>query len=145
MPLPEPIEHVFEIGSEAREAAMARLTLTGINIDAPDPHTLAAFYADLLGWEIGRAEEDDVYLRPPDGGRGLSFQRETKYERPTWPAGPGDQQMMMHLEVMVNDLESAVEHAVSLGATVAEFQPQEHVRVCLDPAGHPFCLWLEVL
>jgi hypothetical protein len=34
-----------------------------------------------------------------------------------------------------------VEHAVSLGATVAEFQPQDDVRVMLDPAGHPFCLY----
>jgi hypothetical protein len=50
--------------------------------------------------------------------------------------------MMMHLEVMVDDLESAVAHVVSLGATVADFQPQEDVRVCLDPVGHPLCLWL---
>jgi hypothetical protein len=26
--------------------------------------------------------------------------------------------------------------------TAAEFQPQGDVRVCLDPAGHPFCLWV---
>jgi hypothetical protein len=32
---------------------------------------------------------------------------------------------------------------VALGATVAEFQPQGHVRVCLDPDGHPFCLYVE--
>jgi catechol 2,3-dioxygenase-like lactoylglutathione lyase family enzyme len=121
---------------------MPRLSLTGVNIDAPDPHLLAEFYARLLGWEIGRAEDDDVWLRPPDGGRGLTFQREVAYRRPTWPAGPGDQQMMMHLEVMVDDLDAAVAHAVALGATVADHQPQDDVRVCLDPAGHPFCLWL---
>ena len=23
-----------------------------------------------------------------------------------------------------------------------EFQPQDDVRVYLDPAGHPFCLWV---
>jgi len=28
------------------------------------------------------------------------------------------------------------------GGTLAAFQPQEDVRVCLDPAGHPFCLYL---
>jgi hypothetical protein len=22
------------------------------------------------------------------------------------------------------------------------FRPQDDVRVCLDPAGHPFCLWV---
>jgi hypothetical protein len=53
-----------------------------------------------------------------------------------------DQQMMMHLEVMVDDLDAAVAHAVAAGATVADYQPQDTVRVCLDPAGHPFCLWL---
>jgi predicted enzyme related to lactoylglutathione lyase len=122
---------------------MPRMELTGVNIDAPDPHRLAAFYADLLGWEIGRADPDDVFLRAPDGGRTLSFQRESAYRRPRWPAGPGDQQMMMHLEVMVDDLDAAVARAVEAGATVAAHQPQESVRVCLDPAGHPFCLFLE--
>ncbi|GAA4072795.1 VOC family protein [Nonomuraea soli] len=122
---------------------MSRLTLTGVNIGAPDPHALAAFYAALLGWEISREEEHDVYLSPPDGGpRTLSFQREEGFRPPVWPARPGGQQMMMHLEVMVDDLEAAVARAVSLGATVADFQPQDDVRVCLDPAGHPFCLWL---
>ena len=28
------------------------------------------------------------------------------------------------------------------GATEAPYQPQEDVRVYLDPAGHPFCLWV---
>jgi hypothetical protein len=51
--------------------------------------------------------------------------------------------MMMHLEIRVDDLDAAVAQAVALGATVAGFQPQEDVRVCLDPAGHPFCLYTE--
>jgi hypothetical protein len=49
--------------------------------------------------------------------------------------------MQMHIEVEVDDLSAAVEHAVELGATEAEFQPQDDVRVMLDPAGHPFCLY----
>ena len=35
----------------------------------------------------------------------------------------------------------AVAHAVELGATIAESQPQANVRVLLDPDGHPFCLY----
>ena len=27
--------------------------------------------------------------------------------------------------------------------TLADFQPQADVRVVLDPAGHPFCLYLD--
>jgi hypothetical protein len=40
----------------------------------------------------------------------------------------------------VADLDSAVDDAVALGAKLADDQPQENVRVLLDPAGHPFCL-----
>ena len=47
---------------------------------------------------------------------------------------------MMHLDVQVGDLDAAAADAVALGATVAGAQPQENVRVLLDPAGHPFCL-----
>ena len=41
------------------------------------------------------------------------------------------------------NLESAVEHALASGARLAEYQPQARVRVMLDPAGHPFCLFLD--
>jgi hypothetical protein len=50
--------------------------------------------------------------------------------------------MQVHLDIGVEDLDAASAHAVAAGATVAEFQPQDDVRVHLDPAGHPFCLFL---
>jgi len=118
------------------------MTLTAIVLDAPDPRALAAFCQRLLGWAIGQDEPDWVTLRPPDGGPGLSFQTETAYVKPTWPAGPGDQQMMMHLDIEVDDLEAAGAQAIAAGATLAEYQPQDDVRVYLDPAGHPFDLWV---
>jgi predicted enzyme related to lactoylglutathione lyase len=118
------------------------MSLTAVVLDAPDVPVLAGFYERLLGWPVGSAEPDWMTLRPPGGGAGLSFQTEPAYARPTWPAGgPGDQQMSMHLDIEVDDLDAAVAFAVSVGATVADFQPQQDVRVCLDPAGHPFCLW----
>jgi catechol 2,3-dioxygenase-like lactoylglutathione lyase family enzyme len=119
-----------------------RLTLTATVLDAPDARDLAAFYHRLLGWTVGRDEPDWVTLRPPGGGAGLSFQTETAYVRPTWPAGPGDPQMMMHLDIEVDDLDTAGAHAVAAGAVLAVYQPQDDVRVYLDPAGHPFCLWV---
>jgi catechol 2,3-dioxygenase-like lactoylglutathione lyase family enzyme len=118
------------------------MTLTATVLDAPDARELAAFYQRLLGWTIGQDEPDWVTLRPPDGGPGLSFQTEAAYVRPTWPAGPGDQRMMMHLDIEVGDLDAAGAHAVAAGATLAEYQPQDDVRVYLDPAGHPFDLWV---
>ena len=49
--------------------------------------------------------------------------------------------MMMHLDIGVDDLSMAGAYALASGASLAEWQPQEDVRVYLDPAGHPFCLF----
>jgi catechol 2,3-dioxygenase-like lactoylglutathione lyase family enzyme len=118
------------------------MRLSGIVLGSPDARTLADFYRRLLGWAVERDSPGWVKLSPPGGGPGLSFQTEDAYVRPTWPAGPGDQQMMVHLDIEVADLDEAGAHAVAAGAVLAEFQPQERVRVYLDPAGHPFCLFL---
>jgi predicted enzyme related to lactoylglutathione lyase len=118
-------------------------SLTGTNLDAPDASTLADFYRRLLGWAVEQESPGWVVLSPPGGGHTLNFQSEPGYVRPVWPPGPGDPQMMMHLEIRVDDLEAATARAVAVGAAVAEFQPQTDVRVCLDPAGHPFCLYIE--
>ncbi|MEU0750949.1 VOC family protein, partial [Streptomyces albogriseolus] len=58
------------------------------------------------------------------------------------PSGASEQQMMTHLDIEVDDLTSAVERAVALGATEADYQPQDDVRVLFDPVGHPFCLFV---
>jgi hypothetical protein len=50
--------------------------------------------------------------------------------------------MQLHLDLQVDDLEQAVAHAEECGARQASFQPQDDVRVMLDPSGHPFCLYL---
>ncbi len=119
-----------------------KMTVTATVLGAPDARVLAEFYGELLGWPKRADEPDWVALRPSDGGAGLSFQTEETHVPPVWPAGPGDQQMMAHLDIEVDDLEAAGAYAVFLGATLAGFQPQEYVRVYLDPAGHPFCFWV---
>jgi catechol 2,3-dioxygenase-like lactoylglutathione lyase family enzyme len=117
-----------------------RMTLTATVLDTPDPQGLARFYAALLDWPIGEDQPEWATLRP--GGPGLSFQLEREHVPPVWPAAAGDQRMQLHLDVQVEDLVAATAFAQSLGAQVAEFQPQDDVRVLLDPAGHPFCLFL---
>ena len=39
------------------------------------------------------------------------------------------------------DLATGVEYAEARGARLAAYQPQDDVRVMIDPAGHPFCLF----
>jgi hypothetical protein len=48
--------------------------------------------------------------------------------------------MTTHLDVEVEELDAAAADAVELGAIVADFQPQDNVRVLRDPARTPFCL-----
>jgi catechol 2,3-dioxygenase-like lactoylglutathione lyase family enzyme len=120
------------------------LTLSATVLDSLDANALADFYRRLLGWSVTYEEPGWVMLAGPDGGAGLSFATNTTYVRPVWPADAGDQQMMAHLDIRVDDLDSGSAHAVSLGAVLADFQPQGDVwLVHLDPAGHPFCLFIE--
>ena len=117
----------------------------GTVLGTPDPVALGRFYQGLLGGELdpGGGTFVTLLVRPTDT-TSLAFQLETDHVPPVWPTpGAGDQQMQLHLDVGVTDVAAAVEDAVALGATLAEFQPQDDVRVMLDPAGHPFCLYLD--
>jgi hypothetical protein len=64
---------------------------------------------------------------------------------PVWPSDPGDPRMQLHLDIEVDDLAAGVQVAVAAGAVVAEFQPQDDVRVCHDRAGYPFCRYVRGL
>ena len=76
-------------------ASRPSMKLSGVVLDAPDAHELAAFYRRLLGWAVEQDEPGWMKLSAPDGGPGLSFQTEKAYARPTAsvatgpPAQPG--------------------------------------------------------
>ena len=115
----------------------------GVVIDAADARALADFYVRLLGWRIDKDDDGAfVTVAPPSGVAYLAVQRSPEYVAPVWPPVDGRQQMMMHLDVEVADLDAAVADARGMGARLADVQPQDDVRVMLDPAGHPFCLYV---
>jgi hypothetical protein len=113
----------------------------GVTLEAPDPHALLAFWSAILDKPIWREDEDGGSLDLREGVAYLAVQRAEAYEPPVWPPEPGRPGMQLHLDVEVGDLAAAVDHAVELGATLADVQPQDDVRVLRDPAGHPFCLY----
>ena len=90
------------------------MTLWGIVLDSPDARELVAFYRQLLGWATEQDYPDWVKL-------------DAAYIRPNWPAGPDDQQMMLHLDIETDDLDAAEAHVVASGAVLADFQPQDDV------------------
>jgi len=131
------------------------MRVSSVTIGAPDPRALARFYERLLGWSVvneegpqqGAPPEDGWAQLKPLGARvgepaALNFEYEAQYVRPVWPSVAGQQHITAHLDIAVEDLDAASAWAVEAGATLAECQPQDDVRVMLDPAGHPFCLFL---
>jgi catechol 2,3-dioxygenase-like lactoylglutathione lyase family enzyme len=119
------------------------MRVSGPTLDAADPIALAEFYERLLGWPIVRREAGWAMLRAPDGSSKIEVQHEPRYRRPVWPAVEGEQLMMVHLDIGVADLDAGLEWALGQGALVADHQPQDDVRVMLDPEGHPFCLFVD--
>ncbi len=120
------------------------IKLYAVTIDCKEPYELAKFYADLLHWEIPFHNEEYACVGAPGKGQGaypgITFQKNPDYQPPLWPQQSDAQQQMEHLDFAVNDLEEAVRHAVSCGATIAKEQFSDGWRVMFDPAGHPFCL-----
>lgn len=126
------------------------MRVSGPTLDAADPIALAEFYERLLGWPIVRREgprpgnpltDGWAMLRAPAGDMKLEVQWEPRYRPPVWPSAEGEQLMMVHLDIGVDDLEVGERWALDQGARLAECQPQHDVRVMLDPEGHPFCLF----
>ncbi|HEV7761894.1 MAG TPA: VOC family protein [Acidimicrobiales bacterium] len=108
-------------------------------LDGPDPLALAEFYRALVGGELTSVDDDWVSLRDGDDVL-LSFQLADDYQPPDWPNPDRPQQF--HIDVTVEDIETAEKQVLALGARKHPAQPEEaeNWRVYLDPTGHPFCL-----
>ena len=118
------------------------IRLSTVNLNAPDPSALGAFYAALLGWEVKVDEPGWVVVA---GGEyvALSFEEDVHFTPPVWPSEEGKPPIQLHLDVRTTNLAGSVAHAESCGARLHAHQPQDDVRVMVDPAGHVFCLWLD--
>jgi catechol-2,3-dioxygenase len=51
-------------------------------LDAPNAHSLARFYSDLLGWEISKEDPEGAAMGPPGGVAYLAIQNAPDYVRP---------------------------------------------------------------
>ncbi|WP_076264167.1 VOC family protein [Intrasporangium flavum] len=112
------------------------LRVGAVSLDCGDHRALARFWADLLAgrvlWSNDHASAVDV------GGLVLVAQQVEGHVAPAWPGTS-----VLHLDLTVEDagsLDALADRAVSLGASLADPQPDLRWRVLLDPAGHPFCI-----
>ncbi len=125
-------------------------------LDAVDHRELAEFYRELLGLEYREGDEPPAEGEPDDkdwlvlrnpGGMMLAFQQVDQLTASTWPTAEVPQQL--HLDTVVPDLETFDEQcarALELGAELLldrREDPDEPLKVFADPAGHPFCIFVE--
>lgn len=118
----------------ATKKALARLAM--VTLDCADAEAAAAFWSEVLGWEVAASGDGYAMLTGPD--HAVGFGSVPDYEPPAWPNTHGSKQF--HFDLAVDDLDTARERCVALGATAPDEQPGETWIVLIDPSGHPFCL-----
>ena len=106
------------------------ISITTITIKTTKPRAVAAFWRDLLGYEVAPNLTDSVLLE--GNGPSLLIQPATR------PAAPG----AIHLDLRPDDQGEAVAAALALGASHADILQtgQEGWVVLADPAGNLFCV-----
>ncbi|MHB1453411.1 MAG: VOC family protein [Saccharofermentanales bacterium] len=116
------------------------ISIGDISIDCVDPLRTRDFYAKFTGWKKREAYGCPALVG--DNGLLMLFMGcDFEFTPPVWPEEPGKQQKQMHFNFQVDDLSTAVEEAIKLGATKAVEQfGGDHFVTILDTEGHPFCL-----
>ncbi len=112
----------------------AVVEVTSVVINTTDEEKLAAFWAKLLGVEIGHRADGFIWLRRQrQGGYSIAFQR---------VADPTPGRRRLHLDTSVKDIDAAAAKILELGGS----QVEDHEvggfqwRVMADPDGNEFCI-----
>ncbi|WP_369040385.1 VOC family protein [Stenotrophomonas maltophilia] len=116
-----------------------------VNLDVPDLAAAEAFYTQAFGLRIGRrlgpaavellGGPTALYLLQNEAGSAATEDGDVRdYERHWTP---------LHLDWVVDDIETALARAVAAGATLTQPVRERrwgHLAVLADPFGHGFCL-----
>ncbi len=117
------------------------LLIGDLTIDCADAARAQNFYAELTGWE--KTIAFGCLALKACNGLVLLFSEpdDSPYRPPVWPEEKDRQQKQMHFNFQVDDLTSAVNEAIRLGAQKTDKQfGENHYITMLDTEGHPFCL-----
>ena len=109
-----------------------------VTVDCNDPGRVADFWAAVFDCEVLEVGADRPgWLRLQPLGPNGPFMNLQPVDEPR--VG----KVRMHLDVLVDDIEAAVERVVSLGAAdtgTREELPRGRIAVMTDPEGNEFCL-----
>ena len=118
------------------------LSLQCITVDAIDPQALAEFWAEALGWSIGRdVNENEVWIE-----RELDDPRQTGFPDILFLKNPDAKKVKnrLHLDLRPADQAAEVARLETLGAKQIEIgqsaEPTCTWVVMADPEGNEFCV-----
>lgn len=113
-------------------------TWWAVTIDCNDPSTVARFWSAVFSTPIIDPGPDRPnWLRLQPFGRNGPFLNFQPVHEPRLG------KVRLHLDVLVEDIDAAVDHVVALGGTDTgsrEILPRGHIAVMRDPEGNEFCL-----
>jgi hypothetical protein len=93
---------------------VAGITVSGVTIDSAEPEKLAAWWAEVLGWQL-----DGCCCRAPGGGlQRLEFMPVPEAK---------SVKNRVHIDFGADDVQAAVDRLVAMGATIAweeDFSPE---------------------
>jgi predicted enzyme related to lactoylglutathione lyase len=118
------------------------LKLQCITVDAQDPHALAAFWAEALGWKVGEDVNDvEVWIE-----RELGDPNNTGFPDILFLKNldPKKSKNRLHLDFRPNDQAAEVARLEKLGAKKIDIgqsaEPTCTWVVMADPEGNEFCV-----
>ena len=121
------------------------LSLQCITIDAHDPHALAAFWAEALGWKVGEdVNEIEVWIE-----RELGDPKNTGFPDILFLKNSDKKQgkNKLHLDLRPDDQAAEVARLEKLGAKQIDIgqsaEPTCTWVVMADPEGNEFCVLRE--
>jgi predicted enzyme related to lactoylglutathione lyase len=111
--------------------------MTELVLDARDPDRLAAFWCEVLGWEVTDASDYEVEIAPRgvDAGAPTMVFLRSQTEKV--------EKLRLHLDLRPTDCDHAaeLERLLAAGATPADIgQGDVRWAVLADPEGNEFCL-----
>lgn len=116
-----------------------KISRTVLVLDAANVNEVSTFWAGLLGGTVSK--DDDWHMIYVDRQPKMAIQLAPDHVPPDWPDGSPQQ---VHMDLFIDDLGSAHEEAMDLGARLlkpaADPKSDDGFQVYADPAGHPFCL-----
>ena len=113
--------------------------LTEVVIDAADPRSLAAWWAEVLGYRVLGREDGTVEIGPEAGFGGAA---PTLVFGPVGELAAGKPRLHVDLNPTDRGQDAELDRLLALGATRADVGQtgEESWHVLADPEGNPFCL-----